>query len=327
MRGISNYKNRTKPNQRAYDHQVNQELQKLLQSDPAFRAVLERMDREGAMRVTGLKDSSKALFIAALLRTDEADGGRALRGVEEALTLAQDTAFFAGGDDVLLMPPWDLMLPDTLSPQKDVERERIRVLSTLIEEKPAIVVIPRAALLQKVVPRGVVAGFSAPVSIGDTIDRDDFAATLIEGGYRRVPLVEEGGDFSVRGNVIDIYPPTAPGPYRLLLSGDEIESIREMDVTSQRSRKELTDFTLTPARELVLSEEARKRALRNLRIRAGELGLTARAKDRLAEMIGNGLAGSINPQFFPLFYTDETGAGGLETLTDYLPGEGNPRRR
>ena len=162
----------------------------------------------------------------------------------------------------------------------------------------------------------------AAVSIGDTLDRDLFAAKLTEGGYRRVPLVEEGGDFSVRGNVIDLYPPAAPGPYRLLLAGDEIESIREMDVASQRSRKELADFTLTPARELVLTEEARRRALRNLRIRAGELGLPARARDRLAEMIGNGLASSLNPQFFPLFYMDETEAGGLVALTDYLPAGG-----
>src|SRR5512137_2536163 len=214
------------------------------------------MDREIETRVTGLKGSSKGLFIAALHELT----GRAVAvlcaSAEEARTLAQDAAFFADADSVLLMPPWDLMLPDALSSQKDVERERIRVLSTLIEEKPAIIVIPRAALLQKVVPRGVLAGFIAPVSIGETIDRDLFAATLTEGGYRRVPLVEEGGDFSVRGNVIDIYPPTATGPYRLLLSGDEIESIREMDVASQRSRKEITDFTLTPARELVLSDEA-----------------------------------------------------------------------
>jgi transcription-repair coupling factor (superfamily II helicase) len=301
---------------------VNPELQKLLQADPAFRSVLERMDREGELRVTGLKGSSKALFIAALHELTGRPVAVLCAGAEEARTLAQDAAFFAGGDSVLLMPPWDLMLPDALSSQKDVERERIRVLSTLIENNPSIVIIPRAALLQKVVPRGVVAGFIAPVSIGDAIDRDGFAATLIDGGYRRVPLVEEGGDFSLRGNVIDVYPPTAPGPYRLLLEGDEIESIREMDVTSQRSRKELTEFTLTPARELILSEEARRRALRNLRIRAGELGLPARAKDRLAETIGNGQAGSLNPQFFPLFYTDEAGSGGLESLADYIPAGG-----
>ena len=300
---------------------MNPELQKFLQADPAFRAVLERMDREGATKVTGLKNSSKALFIAAVYELTKRTVALLCGSIDEAHLLAEDAAFFAGEDAVLLMPPWDLMLPDTLSPQKDVARERIRVLCTLIEEKPAIVVIPRMGLLQKVVPRGIVAGFRAPVSIGDTIDRDDFAARLIRGGYQRVPLVEEGGDFSVRGNVIDIYPPTAAGPYRLLLAGDEIESIREMDVTSQRSRKELTDFALTPARELILSEESRRIAHRNLRIRAGELGLTARAKDRLAEVIANGLAGSIHPQFYPLFYIDETGAGGLETLSDYLPGD------
>ena len=301
---------------------MNSELQKILQADPAFRAALESIGRGGETRVTGLKGSSKALFIAALHALTRRTVVVLCAGLDEARSLEQDAAFFAGDDAVLLMPPWDLMLPDTLSSQKDTERERIRVLCTLIEQKPAIVVIPRAALLQRVVPRDAVAGFMAAVSIGDTLDRDRFAVTLTEGGYRRVPLVEEGGDFSVRGNVIDLYPPTAPGPYRLLLSGDEIESIREMDVASQRSRKELAEFTLTPARELVLSEEARRRALRHLRIRAGELGLPARAKDRLAEMIGNGLASSLNPQFFPLFYMDESGAGGLENLADYLPADG-----
>ena len=178
---------------------ANLELQKLLQADPAFRAVLERMDRDGTMRVAGLKDSSRAFFIASLYELTKRTVAVLCGGVEEAHTLAQDTAFFAGSDAVLLMPPWDLMLPDTLSPQKDVERERIRVLSTLIEEKPAIVVIPRMGLLQKVVPRGIVAGFSAPVSMGDTIDRDDFAAKLIEGGtagcrwLRKAAISASGG--------------------------------------------------------------------------------------------------------------------------------------
>jgi transcription-repair coupling factor (superfamily II helicase) len=109
-------------------HKVNTELQKLLQADPAFRAVLERMDRESETRVTGLKGSSKALFIAALHELTGRSVAVLCAGAQEARTLAQDTAFFAGGDSVLLMPPWDLMLPDALSSQKDVERERIRVL-------------------------------------------------------------------------------------------------------------------------------------------------------------------------------------------------------
>ncbi|HQG82511.1 MAG TPA: transcription-repair coupling factor [Syntrophales bacterium] len=301
---------------------MNAELHTLLQADPGLRDALDSIRRGEETKVAGLKGSSKALFLAALHALTRRTVAVLCAGPDEARSLAQDAAFFAGNGDVLLMPPWDLMLPDTLSPQRDVERERIRVLSALVEKTPSLVFIPRAALLQKVVPRDVVAGFLSAVSIGDNLDRDLFASKLAEGGYRRVPLVEEAGDFSVRGNVIDLYPPTAPGPYRLLLAGDEIESIREMDVVSQRSRQELVGFTLTPARELILSEEARRKALRNLRIRAGELGLPARAKDRLAEMIGNGPASSLNPQFFPLFYSDEAGAGGLEALTDYLPADG-----
>ena len=97
---------------------MNSELQKILQADPAFRAALESIGRGGETRVTGLKGSSKALFIAALHALTRRTVVVLCAGLDEARSLEQDAAFFAGDDAVLLMPPWDLMLPDTLSSRR-----------------------------------------------------------------------------------------------------------------------------------------------------------------------------------------------------------------
>ena len=80
-------------------------------------------------------------------------------------------------------------------------------------------------------------------------------------------LVEGKGEFSVRGNVVDLFPPMARHPFRLEFFGDELESIRVFDEASQRSIKELAKFMLFPAREAILTPERRERAIRNIRRR------------------------------------------------------------
>ena len=187
-------------------------------------------------------------------------------------------------------------------------------------------VIPARALMQKVPPREVIEGYAEWISVGDTRERDELARKLTEGGYGRVSLVEGRGEFSVRGNVVDLYPPMSPRPLRLEFFGDELESIREFDEASQRSVKELAEFQLFPAREVILTAERRERAVRNIRRRSNELELPRGTKEKLAEMIATGLGSSVNPLFHPLFYDaagdGDPGARGMGTLFDYLPAGG-----
>ncbi len=73
------------------------------------------------------------------------------------------------------------------------------------------------------------------LSTGDMLLMEEFPARLLAGGYQRVSLVENPGEFSLRGNILDIFPPTEQEPLRLEMAGDEIESIRRFDCSSQRS--------------------------------------------------------------------------------------------
>ncbi|MFH1018794.1 MAG: transcription-repair coupling factor, partial [Pseudomonadota bacterium] len=95
------------------------------------------------------------------------------------------------------------------------------------------------------------------VEAGSETDRDGLAQKLADAGYEREQLVEEPGQFAVRGGVVDFFPPHLPLPVRLELSGDEVESIRSFDPVTQRSLENLREASWIPCREILLESGAR----------------------------------------------------------------------
>jgi len=294
-------------------------------SDPAVREILERLDRgEDRITVGGLEGAARAFVVALLFR----QLGRSLVVVcpteKEAEACCRDLSFFLGDGQAFLMPPWDLLTTDMFAFQRETELSRLEALHRLMFGEPAVVAVPARALMQKLIPLDVLKGYAEWISIGDTRERDELTRKLAEGGYVRVTLVEGKGEFSVRGNVIDLFPPMAPHPLRLEFFGDELESIRVFDEASQRSTQELAEFMLFPAREVILTPERRERAVRNIRRRSNDLGLPRGTKAKLAELMATGLGASVNPLFYPLFYDpageDDPEARGMDALFDYFPG-------
>ena len=226
---------------------------------------------------------------------------------KEAGTWLRDLTFFLDDGEAFLLPSWDLLTTDMFAFQRETELSRLEVLHRLLYGEPARGGDPRPRLMQKS-PRGrLIEGYAEWISVGDTRERDELARKLTEGGYGRVSLVEGRGEFSVRGNVVDLFPPMSRRPLRLEFFGDELESIREFDEASQRSVKELAEFQLFPAREVILTAERRERAVRNIRRRSNELELPRGTKEKLAEMIATGLGSWVNPLFHPLFYDTARG--------------------
>ncbi|MHB9096713.1 MAG: transcription-repair coupling factor [Syntrophales bacterium] len=295
--------------------------------DPALRELLERIARgEDRIAVGGLEGAARALLPALLFRHLRRPLIVIVPTEKEAGVSFRDLSFFLGDDEAFLYPSWDLLTTDMFAFQRETELARLEVLHRLVYGEPAVMVISARALMQKVLPREVLDGYVEWISVGDTRERDELARKLSEGGYGRVTLVEGRGEFSVRGNVVDLFPPMSRHPLRLEFFGDELESIREFDEGSQRSINELAEFMLFPAREVILTAERRKRAVRNIRSRSNHLELPRGTKEKLAEMIATGLGSLVNPLFHPLFYDvagdDDVGARGMDTLFDYLPPAG-----
>jgi transcription-repair coupling factor (superfamily II helicase) len=294
-------------------------------SDPALQAFLDRICRgETSTTVTGLSGSAQSFILSFLAKRIKKSILVISPGMEEARNTFQDFSFFLGEENVVFFPPWDVVPPDMLSSQRDVTVKRIETLFRLFMKQPAVVVAPVKAISQKVIPVSVLAEYVETIAIGDLLERDRLVTKLIEGGYRRVPLVEEKNEFSVRGHIIDIYPSMARKPLRMEFIGDDVESIKEFDPVTQRSKTELLEFVISPASEIIFSEDAQKRALKNVRNRANHLGLSRAKKDRLLDVIEQGLISSVNPHLLSLFYGtfspdgDLPGTDGLDTFFDYV---------
>jgi len=227
---------------------------------PPLAALLDGIRKgEKKLTVSGIQGSAKSFLLSLISRQINRTLIVIAATEKEAKDIHQDISFFLNGENnAFLYPAWDFFSTDMLAFQNDVELSRVEILCSFITGKQSVVVVPIKALMQKVIPRKVLEAYIETISIGDTIDRDNLVKNLSQGGYKRVTLVDEKGQFSLRGHVVDIFPPTALWPIRMEFIGDELESIREYDPASQRSTGELVDFTLTPAREVILSEERRQ---------------------------------------------------------------------
>ncbi len=125
---------------------------------------------------------------------------------------------------------------------------------------PAVLVASAAALFRRVIPRLAYDRLCDVVESGSRMDRDATIATLVRGGYGRAQVVEDPGTFAVRGAVLDFFPPVYRHPVRIELFGDDVESIRLYDASTQRTLRPLPSVFLHPVRETIRTEGADPRA-------------------------------------------------------------------
>jgi transcription-repair coupling factor (superfamily II helicase) len=119
---------------------------------------------------------------------------------------------------------------------------------------PRILLLTADNLLPKWPPPKALEGNILTVAVGEELPRDLIAEQAVLWGYKRAPMVTNPGEFSLRGDILDIFPPGYESPLRLEFFGDMVEAVRRFDAGSQRSLAELTEATLLPAAPAVLSE-------------------------------------------------------------------------
>ncbi|HCL26949.1 MAG TPA: transcription-repair coupling factor [Candidatus Latescibacteria bacterium] len=220
---------------------------------PPFAQILGRLgadDRD--VLVHGLPTTLGAF----LLTTVQRQLGRQIVVVaaneSQAESWRDDLTAIAGEDIVHYFPAWDVDLYDGRSPDIDVSGLRIEAVARLASTEPAIVVAPAAALLTPVIPAAALERATLQLQTGDEQPPDRLISHLVDGGYESVPIVDGVGQFSSRGGIFDIYPVGLEQPVRLEFFGNEIESIRTFDLTTQRSVSSVKQARILPAREVIL---------------------------------------------------------------------------
>lgn len=240
-------------------------LKWIIEGTPPYRDVLGYVDQQQAVCVEGISGGGKSFFIASIL----ADPGRTALVLtyndERATQLASDLrALLETGPDhkrVLVYPSVASALYDGVTPDRATVAERLTVLERLCCGEPVIVVASIRAITTLTVPSADLVAARRDVRVGEEIDRDDLARALYNLGYESVDLVDDVGQFSVRGGIIDVSPPTSAMPVRIELFGDEVETIRHFDPLTQRSIDTVEQVGLGPAGEILLTEQAVNRAL------------------------------------------------------------------
>jgi transcription-repair coupling factor (superfamily II helicase) len=294
------------------------------QIEPLRRLYQQIDDGAKATAISGLKGAARSFFVAQLFEPVKKYLLVICPEEKGAVAFASDLSLFLGAENVLYYPPLDFLAIDMFALQKDEELARLEVLTKLQVNPGAVVVTSITALMQKVMPFKEFNKYLQIMSAGDIIIRDEFCERLVAGGYKRVSLVEEKGEFSVRGSILDIFPPAQDNPLRLEMMGDEIESIRKFDSISQCSIGFTDVFFIPPANEVIVNDETIKLASRNIKQRSDDLALPKEIRSRLVDNLQNDLSNSINPIFLPLFYESdeenkEASERKLSSFFDYLP--------
>lgn len=178
---------------------------------------------------------------------------------KRARELYEDFLFYTR--EVLYFPAKDFIFFQADIHSNKVTRERIAVYRRILEAEPVTIITTFDAFMAPCMPLSVMENHVVRLDNESVVDERALSEKLSRMGYERVPQVEAGGQFSVRGGIVDVFDLTEENPYRIELWGDEIDSIRSFDVLSQRSIEELSGITVYPATELLLTKEQRSAGL------------------------------------------------------------------
>ena len=202
--------------------------------------------------VTGLAGIHKNHFTAALSRTL----GRKILYIAsdeaEAVRLCDDLSKM--GIKAYFCPARDIELRPIAGRSHEYERSRIEILSRIIKEEFDVAVVCADGASQLTIPPEELQERMLTISAGSEVSVDDCVSALSAAGYERCEMVEGAGQFSLRGGILDFFPPDAPHPVRADFWGDEIDTLQFFDIDTQRSIEPVEEIHLLPAAELIITD-------------------------------------------------------------------------
>ena len=150
------------------------------------------------------------------------------------------------GVPVLDLPELDVLAVQAAVGSMDRAARRMEILGRLVRQEPVVVLATADAAVQKGMSRQDFERLSLTVRTGDVLERGQLLQRLVQLGYESADEVETKGQFNARGGIVDIYPINSEHPVRLEFFDDEIDSLREFDVDTKRSIRNIGDAVIMP---------------------------------------------------------------------------------
>ena len=213
-----------------------------------------------SLRVGQLYGSSRSLLLCEQVTAHPGLSVIVCCDMTDAEQLEQEIRFFSPEQPgIYRFPDLETLPYDQFSPHQDIVSERIKCLASITDAKSGILILPVSTLLQKIAPADFIHQRSLMLQLGDRLDPVVLREKLSLYGYRAVAQVEEHGEFSARGSILDLFPMGSSRPFRIDFFDDEVESIRSFDSETQRSIEKINKINLLPAQEYPLDEAGIKR--------------------------------------------------------------------
>ncbi len=235
----------------------------LAEDYPVYRELRERVARGGVTQVEGLPLPAKAWLLAQLGRETNRPLVVITYNSEQAQRLCADLARYGVAEDEVasLVSSTETLVFADGPPDLGQTGMRISALQKLARGQARVAVGPIGAWLQRTVRPELMRDRRAQLSVGATTDIGALEKTLVEFGYERVEAVEQAGQWTRRGGILDVFPGDARQPFRVDFFGDDIESIRPFEVETQRSSGKVESLEVSAVREIPYDAEAVRRAV------------------------------------------------------------------
>ncbi len=304
------------------------------------------VESKSRLTVSGLRGSSPALLISILASTDNCC---CIVADEHQVGALEDDLRLFSSVQILTYPGYEIPPYTPLSPDQPTIAARLSTLYQLLDPGTRFVLIVSAeALMRRIMPKEILTGSAELIMAGEDYAQDELIANLIHLGYEQVSLVQTVGNFSVRGGIIDIYPPPftikadqgwqnvaslndgdratgkmlQEGPIRLDFFGDTVESLRVFDPVTQRSQQELQEAILLPVSDILFprtADDAENKILHELADTAANLQWDNEQTAQLSEQIERRHHFSGIEFFIPIFYRHLQQAS--STVLEFLPSD------
>ena len=223
--------------------------------DEQISAAAKKFSKHGEFLIYGVTGAQKALPLAISYELNPRPTIILVSEREKISEWRENLTELIPNVEIAELPELDLI--DVQASTFGVERhaKRLEILAKLLRGDKFIVISTAFAAVKKDFSRQDFFKFQISVNVGQNISLENFLLKLNESGYERTDELDSIGKFSVHGGIIDIFPINEPNPYRIEFFGDEIDSIRAIDLETLRSTKKITEISILPIKNFGITSE------------------------------------------------------------------------
>ena len=225
-----------------------------LKNDKDYSGILSAINGEGNIHISGLLPVSKPNMVYSIFKDSSRQVMYIANTEYEAKKIYDELSVYLN-KKVEFLTTTDILFYHLDARDRKADARNLKTILRLLKKEKIILVTSVEAITRKYVPKKIILDNIFKLKVGQSMDMQDLARKLVDLGYQRVGKVEGFGQFSMRGGIIDVFTLMYNFPLRLEFFDDEIDSIREFDIYSQKSIDKFKSVTITPSRDFIYPDD------------------------------------------------------------------------